>query len=78
MPSQQDQSKSAVEINVRMIGDDSVPKREETLVVEASIKPMINLVWAGTITLIVGFLLTILRRSGEARLNGDKWEGDKA
>jgi len=54
-----------------------VPKREETLVVEASIKPMINLVWAGTITLIVGFLLTILRRSEEAKRNGDKWEEEK-
>jgi cytochrome c-type biogenesis protein CcmF len=77
MPSQQDPSKSAVEINVKMLGDESVPKREETLVVEASIKPMINLVWAGTITLIVGFLLTILRRSEEAKRNGDKWEEEK-
>jgi len=77
-PSQEDPSKSMVEINVKMPIDETVPKREETLVVEASIKPMINLVWAGTITLIVGFLLTILRRSGEARRNGDKWEGDKA
>jgi cytochrome c-type biogenesis protein CcmF len=78
MPSQQEPSKSAVEINVKMPIDETVPKREETLVVEASIKPMINLVWAGTITLIVGFLLTILRRSEEARRNGDKWEGDTA
>jgi cytochrome c-type biogenesis protein CcmF len=78
MPSQQDPSRSTVEINLKMPSDDSVPKREETLVVEASIKPMINLVWAGTITLIVGFLLTILRRSGEAKQNGDKWEEGKA
>ncbi|MBF8294773.1 MAG: Cytochrome c-type biosis protein [Bacteroidetes bacterium] len=78
MPSQQEPSKSAVEINVKLPIDETVPKREETLVVEASIKPMINLVWAGTITLIVGFLLTILRRSEEARRNGDKWEGDTA
>ena len=41
--------------------------KRETLVVEASIKPMINLVWAGTVTLIIGFALTIVRRVAEAR-----------
>jgi cytochrome c biogenesis factor len=44
------------------------PKKEETLVVEASVKPMINLVWTGTVTLVIGFFLTILRRVQEARL----------
>ena len=29
---------------------------------------MINLVWMGTVTLIVGFALTIFRRAAEARL----------
>jgi cytochrome c-type biogenesis protein CcmF len=76
MPSQDDPAKSALEVNVKLPVDDSTPKKEETLVVEASVKPMINLVWAGTITLIIGFLLTILRRSEEARRQGDKWEGE--
>jgi cytochrome c-type biogenesis protein CcmF len=76
MPSQDDPAKSALEVNVKLPVDDSTPKKEETLVVEASVKPMINLVWAGTITLILGFLLTILRRSEEARRQGDKWEGE--
>jgi cytochrome c-type biogenesis protein CcmF len=40
--------------------------KRETLVVEASVKPYINLVWMGTITLVVGFVLTILRRVREA------------
>jgi cytochrome c-type biogenesis protein CcmF len=76
MPSQDDPAKSALEVNVKLHVDDSTPKKEETLVVEASVKPMINLVWAGTITLIIGFLLTIVRRSEEARRQGDKWEGE--
>jgi cytochrome c-type biogenesis protein CcmF len=51
--------------------------REETLVVEATIKPLINLVWAGTITLVIGFLLTIARRVDEAKREGDKWRSDE-
>lgn len=39
----------------------------ETLVVEASVKPYINLVWIGTFALIAGFLITIVRRIQEAR-----------
>ena len=39
----------------------------DTLVVEASVKPLINLVWAGVIILLVGFGTTIVRRAGEAR-----------
>jgi cytochrome c-type biogenesis protein CcmF len=74
MPSQEDPSKSAVEITVVLPADAANPGKEETLVVEASVKPMINLVWAGTITLIIGFLLTILRRTEEARRQGDTWE----
>jgi len=46
--------------------------KAQTLVVEASIKPMINLVWAGTVTLIIGFLLTIARRVSEARGNSQE------
>jgi cytochrome c-type biogenesis protein CcmF len=76
MPNQDDPSKSAVAINVKLPIDESTPKKEETLVIEASVKPMINLVWAGTITLIIGFLLTIARRTEEARNQGDKWEGE--
>jgi cytochrome c-type biogenesis protein CcmF len=40
----------------------------DILVVEASIKPYINLVWNGVIVIIVGFIVTIVRRSQEARL----------
>jgi hypothetical protein len=36
------------------------------LVVEASIKPFISLVWAGVVILLVGFLVTLVRRVPEA------------
>ncbi|MFZ4619718.1 MAG: heme lyase CcmF/NrfE family subunit [Bacteroidota bacterium] len=39
--------------------------KAETLVVEASVKPFINLVWIGTLALIGGFLITIVRRVKE-------------
>ena len=42
--------------------------KADVLVVEASVKPYINLVWNGIIILIVGFIITIVRRSQEARL----------
>lgn len=72
MPEKEDPAKSRVEIAVKFPMDPKTPPRGETLVVEASIKPMINLVWVGTVTLVVGFLLTIIRRAQEARLK-EKW-----
>lgn len=68
MPDREDKSKSAVELSVTSPLDNPQDAKKETLVVEASIKPMINLVWMGTVTLIIGFLLTIIRRVEEARL----------
>jgi cytochrome c-type biogenesis protein CcmF len=64
-PNKEDPAQSRVELSVV---DPSTPARTvETLVVEASIKPYINLVWMGTVTVVVGFLLTIVRRVQEAR-----------
>jgi cytochrome c-type biogenesis protein CcmF len=77
MPSQDDPAKSSVEVTVNFPPDPTAKKHEETLVIEATIKPMINLVWAGTITLVIGFLLTILRRTEEARNQGDKWRSEE-
>lgn len=65
-PNREDKSKSSVEISVNDPTRAPTTKTE-TLVVEASIKPYINLVWMGTITLVVGFVLTIYRRVQEAR-----------
>jgi cytochrome c-type biogenesis protein CcmF len=65
-PNREDKTQSRVEISVNDPTRTPATKTE-TLVVEASIKPYINLVWMGTITLVVGFVLTIYRRVQEAR-----------
>jgi cytochrome c-type biogenesis protein CcmF len=49
-------------------------RRADVLVVEASVKPYINFVWSGVIILLLGFIITIIRRSPEAgirRMAGD-------
>ena len=42
----------------------------EMLVAEASVKPLINLVWAGLIILLVGVAVTIVRRAGDVKVRG--------
>jgi hypothetical protein len=51
-------------------------RKPDVLVVEASIKPYINLVWNGVIILIVGFIVTIVRRAQESRLKLQTIEGE--
>jgi len=46
-------------------GQGTAPARE-SLLVEASVKPFISLIWGGTILMMVGFVLAILKRSKEA------------
>jgi len=56
---------ASVTLSVEGLQEESVQqqtKKIDTLVVEASIKPYINLVWIGTFALIGGFLITIFRR----------------
>ncbi len=66
-PNKEDKSKSSVEISVNDPAHPQIASKNEIFVVEASIKPYINLVWMGTITLLVGFIITIVRRVQEAR-----------
>jgi cytochrome c-type biogenesis protein CcmF len=47
---------------------------KDVLVVEASVKPFINLVWAGVLVLLLGFIVTIVRRAREASLKEDPVE----
>jgi cytochrome c-type biogenesis protein CcmF len=68
MPDKEDRAKSKMEFSIKMPLSATEMPHQETLVVEASIKPYINLVWMGTITLAIGFFMTILRRVDEARL----------
>jgi len=70
-PDRENNENSRVEILVsdqKKSGRDSDRQNSDILVVEASIKPYINLVWNGIIIMLVGFLVTIVRRSQEARL----------
>jgi cytochrome c-type biogenesis protein CcmF len=69
-PNNEDPEKSAVELTVETV-ESGAPKenRPETLVVEASIKPYINVLWIGTFTILVGLIMTIIRRSRETRIH---------
>ncbi len=67
-PNREDQSKSVIELAVESSGAGAGTKGE-TLIAEASVKPYINLVWLGTVTLIVGFVVTIVRRVRESNLS---------
>ncbi|MBI2619959.1 MAG: cytochrome c biogenesis protein CcsA [Ignavibacteriales bacterium] len=73
LPNREDPALSTIVLDVKLPEDPAIARRGETLVVEASIKPMINLVWMGTVTLVIGFFLTILRRVSEAR-ERTRWE----
>jgi cytochrome c-type biogenesis protein CcmF len=57
-------SHSTITIGVLRPGDSS--PQQESLLVEASIKPFINLLWGGTILMMIGFVLSMLKRSKEA------------
>ncbi len=68
-PDKENKENSAVEIGYTDLS--SAPAANATtdvLVVEASVKPYINLVWSGVIVVLVGFITTIVRRAQEARL----------
>ncbi len=71
-PDRESRENSTVEIAVRdvmqAVGQPSAP---DILVAEASVKPYINLVWAGVIILLVGFLVTIVRRAQEAAMKAE-------
>jgi cytochrome c-type biogenesis protein CcmF len=55
---------SAVTISIEKM--DARGVTPETLVVEASVKPVIILVWLGTLVMMAGFALSIVHRSKEA------------
>jgi len=43
------------------------PKADETLVLTASVKPFINVLWTGTVVLVLGFFISILKRRRELK-----------
>jgi cytochrome c-type biogenesis protein CcmF len=55
--------KSAIQIQLKKESQEMAPmQHKEILIVEASVKPFINLVWIGTVLVLFGFFLAILRR----------------
>ena len=57
---------STVTVQVHRANESVAPSSPESLVVEASIKPYINLLWGGTVIMIAGFFLAIVKRAKEA------------
>jgi len=70
-PNREDPSLSKMTLAVNFPGTKAV-MRGETLIAEASVKPYINLVWVGTVTLVMGFLITIVRRVRESILTSSR------
>ncbi|KAB2925244.1 MAG: hypothetical protein F9K22_03905 [Bacteroidetes bacterium] len=54
--------RSAVQFTLADRGNMPALAAKETLVIEASIKPFISLVWVGTLLVLTGFVLSIQRR----------------
>jgi cytochrome c-type biogenesis protein CcmF len=76
-PDPEHRENGLVEIGVRdMSAAAAAPAGPDVLMVEASTKPAINLVWAGVIVMLVGFGVTVFRRAQEARLNLAAEEGN--
>jgi cytochrome c biogenesis factor len=63
---EEDSSKSEIEITVKRFIDQPV-HTSEVLTVEATVKPYINFVWAGTVILIFGIVVTLMRRLGTSK-----------
>ncbi|HUI66337.1 MAG TPA: cytochrome c biogenesis protein CcsA [Bacteroidota bacterium] len=53
-------------VTVKVVRPDALSARPEALLVEASVKPWIILIWGGTVILLGGFCLAIIKRSKEA------------
>lgn len=56
------EGRSAIQISVEHNHDTHVSANKETLIVEASVKPFISLVWIGTFLVLTGFIVSIQRR----------------
>jgi cytochrome c-type biogenesis protein CcmF len=57
---------STVQVNVTGLpNSEPLPQEAETLTVEASVKPFMNFVWLGAGLVMVGFLVSLVRRSRE-------------
>ena len=71
-PDQTSRENSSVDVSMKDLVAAAAAERDaagkgDVLIVEASIKPFINLVWSGLIVLLAGLVVTIVRRSQESR-----------
>ncbi len=71
-PDQDNRENSTIEISVKDIAvsqaaEQAASGKGDILVVEATVKPFINLVWSGLMILLIGFCVTIYRRFQESR-----------
>jgi cytochrome c-type biogenesis protein CcmF len=57
------QGSSTVTVEVEHPG--ATGETGESLIVEASVKPFVSLLWAGTLVMFAGFLFSVIRRSRE-------------
>ncbi len=68
-PDRENKENSSVEIAITGIQESKINSdtpQSDILVVEASVKPYINLVWSGVLVILLGFIITIVRRASEA------------
>jgi len=65
-PDKENKENSTVEITISNPGAKPIATKD-TFVIEATVKPYINLVWMGTVMMVIGFAITVLRRLDEAR-----------
>ena len=73
MPDMQNPANSKVVL--RYFDDQHLPPAPtEVITVEAFVKPFINLVWGGSLTLVLGFAFSVVRRRKEALVAIDRAE----
>jgi cytochrome c-type biogenesis protein CcmF len=53
---------SAIQIALKNAGGIPLSGKSEALIAEVSVKPFISLVWVGTLMMLTGFVIAILRR----------------
>ena len=79
-PDREAKENSRVTIGVKDLhaGGGGEASQGDVLMAEASVKPFINLVWSGVIIVLVGFLVTVVRRGQEAALPAGVQPADDA
>jgi len=66
-PDREKPEKSSVTLAVRTGAQPAPTQTRETLIIEASVKPFVGFVWLGTLVLICGVIVSLIRRAKEAR-----------